>query len=206
MRISLSLLLLKALAVAACLSAFSPTRAAESPVVLAAKLDAIAVGRQIAVLEDPRGELSFTDVQQRSDQFRPAPDASDRGVNFGYSRSVWWLKLELQRTPDTPANWMLELAFPQLDRVDFFGPNGTRYTAGDTFPTALRPVWHRHFVFPLDFRQAAPPSEPLAVPAVGDPNSQTAYLRIASEGILVVPITLWQEAAFHRDTQITMSC
>ena len=203
MRIPRSLTLIATLIFAALAGAISMVRAAEPPVVLSPKLETAAVAKHIRVLEDPRGELSFDDIQQRGDQFRAAADASERGVNFGYSRSVWWIKLDLQRTPDTPLNWMLELAFPQLDRVDFFGPNGERYAVGDTFPAALRPLWHRHFVFPLRFLRTLPETVAGGDVMANDIAPHSVYLRIASEGILVVPLTLWQEAAFYRNTQIT---
>ena len=174
-----------------------------SPVVLSPILSSIPLGTKVTVLEDPRGAFSFEEVTWRGGEFRQAPAASDLGVNFGYSRSVWWLKLDLQRTPDTSVDWLLEVAFPQLDRIDFFGADGQRFTTGDTFPASSRPVLHRHFVFPV-FAPKAITENPLGlVPELAATNTATVYLRIASQGILVVPLTLWQSAAFEHDTQVT---
>ena len=173
------------------------------PVVLSPNLTSIPLGNKVTVLEDPRGAFSFEEVTRRGSEFRQAPAASELGVNFGYSRSVWWVKLDLQRTPDTPTDWLIEVAFPHLDRIDFFGSDGGRYTTGDTFPASSRPVLHRHFVFPVFAQKTVTENPPGAVPELATTSSATVYLRIASEGILLVPLTLWQGEAFQRDTLVS---
>ncbi len=51
---------------------------------------------------------------------------------------------------------------------------------GDRAPLSTRPIAHRHFVFPV-------------APTDGKPA--TYYLRVASEGTLTIPLTLWSERA-----------
>jgi diguanylate cyclase (GGDEF)-like protein len=153
------------------------------------------------VLEDPHGELTLDDVKRRTDQFHPPASESEAGLNFGYSQSVWWVKIDLQRPLEGIPDWLLEVAFPQLDRIDFFGADGEHFVAGDTLPAASRQIMHRHFVFPV-----FAPRSGLAVPSTNDATARTdtpstVYLRIASEGILIVPLTLWHSAAFHTEAQ-----
>lgn len=175
--------------------------AVDPPVVLRANAAPIPLGNNARVLEDPRGELTFAEVKNRSAEFRAPPAESSLGLNFGYSQSVWWVKIDLQSTPDSGFDWLLEVAFPQLDRVDFFGPDGEQITTGDTFPAASRPILHRHFVFPVFPSRISPGSLPNGEANSAANGRSTIYLRIASEGILIVPLTLWQSAAFYRDTQ-----
>ena len=179
-------------------SANSP---ANFPVALLADQPSIALGTNVRVLEDPRGELSLDDVKSRSDQFRLTTGDAEAGLNFGYSQSVWWLKVDLQRPPAGAPDWLLEVAFPQLDRIDFFGADGEHFVAGDTLQASLRPVMHRHFVFPVFSSRTSAAIIPASDISSPIATSASIYLRIASEGILIVPLTLWQSAAFHADAQ-----
>lgn len=145
----------------------------------------IALAAEVAVLEDPAGGLSLTDVQNRAADFRPSKVTGDAAINFGYSSSVWWLRFELEAGPGVPRDWLLEVAFPTLDSVEYFGPGGEHLSTGDRLPFAARPLLHRNFVFPLHLSQAA---------------ANTVWLRVASEGTLTIPLYLWQAAAFWQDS------
>ncbi len=140
---------------------------------------------QVQVLEDTAGQLSLADVRQRSD-FRPVPVSGDAALNFGYSASAWWLRIDLDAAPETPRDWLLEVAFPTLDSVEYFGPGDERLAAGDRQPFSARPLAHRNFVFPVRLHEA---------------GRNTLWLRIVSEGTLTVPLRLWQPEAFRVDSQ-----
>ncbi|RMR20350.1 Sensor histidine kinase, partial [Pseudomonas savastanoi pv. glycinea] len=46
--------------------------------------------------------------------------------NAGYSRSAFWLKVELTYRPIDASihnDWLLELAYPPMDHVDFYVPD-----------------------------------------------------------------------------------
>ncbi|WP_204303400.1 7TMR-DISMED2 domain-containing protein, partial [Stenotrophomonas maltophilia] len=48
-------------------------------------------------------------------------------LNAGYSRSVFWLRLDLDYRPvasSDPRTWLLELAYPPLDKLDLYLPDG----------------------------------------------------------------------------------
>ena len=141
----------------------------------------IALAAEVAVLEDPGGGLSLADVQNRAADFRPSKVMGDAAINFGYSSSVWWLRFEVEAGPGVPRDWLLEVAFPTLDSVEYFGPGGEHLSAGDRLPFAARPLLHRNFVFPLHLSEA---------------GANTVWLRVASEGTLTVPLHLWQADAF----------
>ncbi|MBK7684753.1 MAG: diguanylate cyclase [Rhodocyclaceae bacterium] len=175
------------------------------PVSLRPDQSSIALNASVGVLEDPRGELTLEDIKSRTEQFRAPAIESESGLNFGYSRSVWWIKIDLQRPLVGTPEWLLEIAFPQLDRIDFFGADGEHFAAGDTLPAASQQIMHRHFVFPVFTPRAVAASQPAgdvsASTDTANGANATIYLRVASNGILVVPLTLWHSAAFHAETQ-----
>ena len=113
---------------------------------------------------------------------RASTDGSD--VNFGFTGAGYWFALPLDVSLDAPANWLLEIAFSALDRIEVFIPRPgggfERYVAGDTVPFAKRPVDHRHFVFPLTLIAGTSP---------------TIYFCVESAGSLTVPATLWRPSA-----------
>ncbi|WP_169125760.1 7TM diverse intracellular signaling domain-containing protein [Aromatoleum evansii] len=138
-------------------------------------------------VEDERGILDVADLADPAvaARFRPA-GFKGNDINFGYSASAFWLRLDVEPEAGRPADWLLEIGFPSLDRVDVFvaGPNGmSRQTGGDLRPFSARPFAHRNLVFPLALESGV---------------VQTVYLRVESKGSLTVPATLWTPAALHR--------
>jgi diguanylate cyclase (GGDEF)-like protein len=152
---------------------------------LAPGVSSTPLSAEVAVLEDAGGRLSLADVQGRSADFRPAPVKGDSAINFGYSPSAWWLRFEIERDSAASRDWLLEVAFPTLDSVQFFGPGGEHLSTGDLLPFAARPLLHRNFVFPLHL--------------VGTGTS-TVWLRVASEGTLTIPLRLWQAEYFWQES------
>ncbi len=146
----------------------------------------IGLASQVSILEDPGGRLSLADVQNRGNEFRPAPVTGDAAINFGYSSSAWWLRVELEPGPAAPRDWLLEVSFPTLDSVEYFGPEGAYMATGDRLPFARRPLPHRNFVFPV---------------RLGETGTGTVWLRVVSEGTLTVPLRLWQAGVFWPDSQ-----
>jgi diguanylate cyclase (GGDEF)-like protein len=146
--------------------------------------------QSLSYLEDPEHRLTFAEVAQTgmASAFRPL--ASEKPTaNFGLTRSAYWLRVTLQRLPEAPTRWLLEVGQPTTDRIELFMPRADggfdRLLAGDLLPFADRPVAHRSQLFPL----VLPAAEP-----------RTLYLRVASEGIMSVPVRLWQaDALWQRD-------
>jgi diguanylate cyclase (GGDEF)-like protein len=152
---------------------------------LAAGATSVALASEVSILEDADGRLSLADVQARSAGFRPAQVKGDAAINFGYSPSAWWLRLDIEADPAASRDWLLEVAFPTLDSVEYFGPGGERLSTGDRVPFAARPLVHRNFVFPVHLNQT---------------GASTVWLRVASEGTLTIPLRLWQAEAFWQDS------
>jgi PAS domain S-box-containing protein len=142
-------------------------------------------------LEDESGGLTLPEVlqPQRQAQFQPVR-AVGPGTNFGLTRSAYWLKLTFDLPAGLPREWLLEVAYAPLDRVDVFSPDAQggwkRQTGGDTLPFDGRAIAHRNHVFPVQL-------------AAGGPS--TLYLRVESDATLAAPVRLWQPAALWQQDQ-----
>ena len=153
---------------------------------LGSGIGSLPLAAEVAVLEDASGRLALADVQRRGADFQPPQLHGDAEINFGYSPSAWWLRIDLEAEPSAPRDWLLEVGFPTLDSVEYFGPGGEHLSTGDRLPFAARPLAHRNFVFPVHLPEA---------------GKGTVWLRVASEGTLTVPLHLWQAEAFWRESQ-----
>lgn len=160
----------------------------------------VALGAYVAVLEDAARRLRLEDVRSPQHAARFAP-ISDDAVNFGYTHSAWWLRFSLPGGAPAGEELLLEVAFPSLDRIEFYLPEaqpGTepRYwarIAGDHFPWAAREVRHRNYLF----RFTAPTT----------PGPHQYYLRVESNNVVTVPLMLWRPEAFaghDRDVQLIL--
>ena len=146
------------------------------------------LGRVLQVFEDVRGDASIDEVSAPAMASRFVPH-EQAALNAGYSRSVFWLKVDLQYRPKGVArqqDWLLELAYPPLDHLDLYLPDssGHYYLAqrtGDALPFSSRQVRQNNYLFNLDFT----PGE-----------RQVLYLRLQSEGSIQAPLTLWSSQAY----------
>jgi hypothetical protein len=79
------------------------------------------LGPHVAYLEDPTARLTVEDVAQASQQARFRAARSDGpAANFGLTRSAIWLRIALQAPPGADPDWLLELAYPPLDRLELY--------------------------------------------------------------------------------------
>ncbi|MDH5206976.1 MAG: sensor domain-containing diguanylate cyclase, partial [Hylemonella sp.] len=147
----------------------------------------VSLTKHFAILEDPSHALTLADVQQAevAAHFVTAPEPAE-SLNFGYTRSAYWLRLTLRNSTDHPVSRMLELGHALLSHIELYQPaaNG-RYqvvATGTAEPFATRPYPNRFFVFPL------------VLPAHAE---QVLYLRIRSTLVMQIPAKLWEPTAFH---------
>ncbi|WP_339493904.1 7TM diverse intracellular signaling domain-containing protein [Pseudomonas sp. RA_105y_Pfl2_P56] len=154
------------------------------------------LGRSLQVFEDPGGQASIADVraQAAAGHFKPNDKAT---LNAGYSRSAFWLKIDLHYRPNNPTaqrTWLLELAYPPLDHLDLYLPDAkgdyrlVRQT-GDALPFASREIRQNSYLFDLAFKPD---------------QQQTVFLRLASEGSIQAPVTLWSSTAYLEDQPVRL--
>lgn len=146
------------------------------------------LGQSMYVFEDVRGDASIDDIAS------PAVQGSFRlhdkpVLNAGYSRSVFWLRLDLHYLPQQaqgPRNWLLELAYPPLDHLELYLPDeaggfALAQRTGDSLPFDTRQIRQHNYLFELNL----------------EPNqNKRIYLRLESQGSIQAPLTLWAPNAY----------
>lgn len=153
------------------------------------------LSRAFTYLEDRSAKLTLQDIVQPAQQalFRPVSQTGP-GANFGLTRSAIWLQIRIAASAEAPANWLLELAYSPLDRLELYSPGPgaghQRQLAGDLQPFDSRIVPHRNHVLPVQL-----------VPG----GQTTLYLRLESQGTVAAPVRLWQPAALWRGDQTSYS-
>ncbi|HVZ43143.1 MAG TPA: 7TM diverse intracellular signaling domain-containing protein [Ramlibacter sp.] len=184
----LTLLLALFLALVPRLAASQPGRLA-----IGADADFYDLSPHFTYFEDPQGELRIGDVVQPAQQrrFVPVPYRGP-GANFGLTRAAIWLRIELEAAAGIAPDWLIEVAYPPLDRVELYAPlpggGFTMQAGGDLLAFAHRAVPHRNHVLPV------------SLPAG---RETTLYMRIQSEGTVSAPTRLWRPAALWKNDQAT---
>lgn len=143
----------------------------------------------LATLEDVNGDLNFEQVSSPAwaKHFVTWTDTSSH-INFGFTRSPYWIRIPLQRQAQAPITWVIEIPYFQLRTLDFFAPGHAPVQTGSALPLTTRPFFHRFFAFPVEVS-----TEP-----------QYYYLRVTSDHSLTAPMTLWQEQPFRHHVQSTL--
>lgn len=158
----------------------------------------LVLANYFAVLEDPGTRLTLADVQQPAlaARFQSDPKPA-QSLNFGLSKSAWWLRLQLHNPGAVSVQTMLEIAYPRITDIELHQaiyPSaalpGTALDvrqfqttlSGNARPFSRRDYQNRSFVYPL------------VLPAK---SNQVLYLRIQSKDLLDLPIRLFPETAFY---------
>ncbi len=157
--------------------------------------DRYELSRQFDYFLDSSASLKLDDVLKPDTQTNFQAMPPGRGPNnFGSTGAALWLRLTLQAETNAPERWLMDIAYPPLDRIDLYTSNATggydHRTGGDSLPFSERVVVHHSHVKPID---------------LGPGNKTMVYLRVATEGTLVVPVILWQPAALWKSDQLTYS-
>lgn len=150
--------------------------------------DRYTLSKSFLYLEDPDGKLAIDDVAKPGMQARFQPvQGSGPGANFGLTASAIWVRVNLRTSPGSREDWLLEIAYPPLDRIELYTPSAAagfqRRIAGDQFPFADRAVPHRNHVLPVRLQPGA---------------DNIVYLRLQSGGTVAAPATLWEPMALWR--------
>jgi signal transduction histidine kinase len=148
----------------------------------------LALGRAAQVFEDVSGEATISDVSApaMSEYFRPLDSET---LNAGFSNSAFWVRVDLRYLPRDIAahrDWLVELAYPPMDYVDFYLPDATgtqqlAWQTGDMLPFTSRQIKQNNYLF--------------EVPLIPGQN-KTVYLRVKSSGSIQVPLSLWDNSAY----------
>jgi len=159
-------------------------------------------GIQLSALEDGAfqyNELEYV-VVDRDSAFDPLDtdlvwqQHPDSVPNFGFSNSQLWLRFVIENPTPHEVHRLLEVSYPLLDRVELRHMQGQRQlqtlVLGNQVDFGLRPINHRHLIFPV------------SLPA---DSSTTLYLGVNGGNAIQVPMALWRESTFWRVDQQRLS-
>ncbi|QTA83940.1 Two component system response regulator histidine kinase, 7TM-DISM domain-containing [Desulfonema limicola] len=144
------------------------------------------LGLYIEYLEDKTGRLPFNEIKDLYAENRFSAGSKDV-LNFGFSDSVYWLRLTLvypdQQVPEQ--DWLIELAYPLIDMAQLYIPvyenEFKTISLGDTLPFHDREIMYKNLVFPIKTKAG---------------QTLGIYLRIQSQSSVQIPLTLWTPKAF----------
>lgn len=164
---------------------------AQADVVAIGNNGSYALSRSFTYIEDTGATLTLDDVLAPGVQaaFKPVKQGAN-ATNFGTTNSAIWLRVKVRTGDNAPRRWLMELAYPPLDRLDLYVSNRLglfdHQSGGDSLPVRARVVAHRSHVQPIDLEPG---------------HESTLYLRVASQGAVSAPVTLWQPAALWQSDQ-----
>ena len=137
----------------------------------------------LQLYEDKEAKKKFQEVLdfQTQEEFSPMTNNS-----FGYSKSTYWLKLEVINPSDASKEWVLEFDYPSLDVVDLYRESTSLTTPdqsiGDSVPFSRRLVEHRNPVFLISSK----------------PNSKEAlYLRVQTTSAVIISTKAYDKQHFY---------
>jgi signal transduction histidine kinase len=137
----------------------------------------------LSSFEDRSGDLTLEQVQVLRDQGKFEPLQGE--ASFGFTRSAIWLSWQGENHDSTTRRWLLELAYPHVDRIDFHVVHEDGLVesrrAGDLLPFDRRDYDDPNFAFALDTKPYA---------------TDTYFLRIHTSGSARAPLKAWNERAF----------
>jgi PAS domain S-box-containing protein len=145
----------------------------------------------VSYLEDKEGTLTLAEILRPEQQARFRPmRGSGPAANFGLTRSAIWLQVNLQAPAGGDPAWLLELAYPPLDHLELYSPDGHggygQQVGGDLLPFASRAIAHRNHVLPV------------TLPAG---QRSTLLLRLRTQGTMAAPLRLWRPMALWQHDQ-----
>ncbi len=140
----------------------------------------------IQIFEDTQARMNLEDVTQLPEErFNPAtPDWPTQG----YSRSAFWLKLQLTNASTAACSRLLVIGAPRLEDLRVYQPGRVAH-GGAAYPLA---EWPRP--------AARQPAFPVSL-AAGE--SATVFVRVASNFQMLLEPELWSEPALLRSQQQT---
>ncbi len=139
---------------------------------------------------DPTGKVDINSLITGDDRFIPSPDK----IHFHRTSGAHWLRFEIQPTANAAQKkWLLELAYTQLDHIDLYITGASapvqHQQLGDALPVSQQITFYSYPVFPLSLQSG---------------QTTRVYIRIQSSTSINTPLTLWQEEAFNKYSQLKL--
>lgn len=157
--------------------------AASGPLQLERDTSVLQAWPSITMLSDPQGTLSAAEAQAAPGRFT-VPDSAYAAL--GVRKDVVWLRFPVQMSAQAPANWVLDIDYAVLHRIDLYvyqdGRLVQQAALGNSIPFADRPLRSRSHAIELGLQPG---------------TRYEMLLRVQTRGTMILPITLNSPAEFH---------
>ena len=163
---------------------------AQAPVVLTDTQETYRLGHLLEYLEDPTGRLTIDDVTSQQISSRFARNKTDV-PSFGFTRSIYWARIQLRNATSLNKDWRLMLEFPNMQEITCYRPGAAENSfdvirTGTNYPFASRDIPYHRFVF--------------NIPVL--PETDTiVYLRFRNDWAMTFPLSLRSPDGFMRYIQ-----
>lgn len=139
----------------------------------------------VTILPEAGGEIDIAAAIATSDRFE-AP--SSAYATLGLRKEPVWLRIPIRWTGAGGPNWMLDIDYPPLNRVDAYLVSEGRVVQqarlGNMQPFEQRPVPSRTHALPLELKPEVP---------------YELFLRVQTQGAMILPITVMRPQVFHTE-------
>ncbi|MFT3953159.1 MAG: diguanylate cyclase [Piscinibacter sp.] len=139
----------------------------------------------VSILPDETRELDIAAVMARVDRFETPRSAY---ATLGLRKEPVWLRIPIQWNGRGGPNWMLDIDYAPLNRIDAYLVREGRVVQsarlGNLLPFDKRPVPSRSHALPLELK-----------PEV----DHELYLRVETQGAMILPITVMRPQVFHTE-------
>ena len=132
-----------------------------------------------SVLEDKMGSLTIDDITSANTEPRFEAVITPT-VSYGFTKSAYWVKLQISSQASDIDKWYLRLDFPNMQHIDFCESDNqnlgfTCRKTGTYYPFSSRDVAYPHFVFKLPLKFG---------------ETKTFYLRFQTESSMSLGFTI----------------
>lgn len=150
------------------------------PVKITDDKDSVNIGLAVEYYEDKESSLTLKDII-RLDNDNKFQTTTKLPLNFGYSKSTYWVSFSVLGKTDSESGWVLDIPYAPLDYLTLYVPNGkgdySEYKSGDRIPFKQKHIEYKNAVFVLG-QKLLP--------------YQQYYLRVSSSGSINLPVFFGQ--------------
>lgn len=135
----------------------------------------------VSVLRDASATYGLSDIRNPdiAKEFQKLSAESGQ-TDFGFTKDAIWIKVPMQRLPESAKTWILEVPYLGLDSVTLYNPEGSALSVGGLQPANKRTIFQRFDAFPIELST----------------QSEDFYLRVQSQYAVSIPLILWQVPAY----------
>ncbi|MDO8450223.1 MAG: diguanylate cyclase [Rhodoferax sp.] len=166
-----------------CLGAPTVALSAPAPIFLQESTPLVQAWPSVTVLSDPEKKRSINQVMDARAEFK-TPDTAYG--TLGLRKDAVWLHIPISVSSQSNGLWVLDIDYPVLNRLDVFVTRDKniieRATLGSLQPYDQRLIRSRSHSYGLKLKAG---------------TTYDLYLRVESNGAMILPITLSKPAEFH---------